>query len=74
MGANVNTRGMHYNNAFRAAVSGGHEPIVRLLLEKDTDVDAQEALYTASSRGHEPIVKLLLEKGADVNAQGGFYG
>jgi ankyrin repeat protein len=58
--------------------SGGHEEIVKLLLEEGADVNAQRgpygnALYAASSKGHEKIVKLLLENGADVNAQGGPY-
>ena len=53
-----------------------HEAIVKLLLEKGADVNAQggrhgHALQAASFGGHEAIMKLLLEKGADVNAQGG---
>ncbi|KAG6916632.1 hypothetical protein DXG01_006052 [Tephrocybe rancida] len=62
-----------------AAEGGGHEGIVRLLLEKEADVNAHggyygNALQAASSEGHEGIVRLLLEKEADVNAQGGLYG
>jgi ankyrin repeat protein len=53
--------------------------IVKLLLKKGADVNAQggyygNAFYAASYRGNEAIVKLLVEKGADVNAQGGEYG
>jgi ankyrin repeat protein len=56
-----------YGNALQAASSGGHEAIVKLLLEKGADVNAQggdygNALQAASSEGHEAIVKLLLEK------------
>jgi ankyrin repeat protein len=74
----VNAQGGQYGNALQAASSGGHEVIVKLLLEKGADVNAQggeygNALQAASSGGHEVIVKLLLEKGADVNAQGGQY-
>jgi ankyrin repeat protein len=52
--------------------------VVRLLLDKGADVNAQggeygNALQAASSEGHEAVVRLLLDKGADVNAQGGFY-
>jgi ankyrin repeat protein len=52
---------------------------VKLLLDKNADVNAQggwygNALYAATLRGHKAIVKLLLNKNADVNAQGGRYG
>ncbi|KAF1977452.1 hypothetical protein BU23DRAFT_453118, partial [Bimuria novae-zelandiae CBS 107.79] len=62
-----------------AALSRGHEAIVKLLLEEGAEVNAQgrlydNALYAASSRGHEAIVKLLLDKGAKANAQGRNYG
>jgi ankyrin repeat protein len=62
-----------------AASGSGHEAVVRLLLEKRPDVNAQggrfgNALRAASERGYEAVVRLLLEKGADVNAQGGEYG
>lgn len=54
----------------------GHDTVVRLLLDKDADVNAQgglygNALYAASSRGHEQIVRLLLGKDADVNSNCG---
>ncbi|KAH7065082.1 hypothetical protein B0J12DRAFT_24715 [Macrophomina phaseolina] len=57
----------------------GLRKIVKLLVEKGADVNAQggyygNALQAASVRGHEQVVRLLLEKGADVNAQGGRYG
>ncbi|KAF1941674.1 ankyrin [Clathrospora elynae] len=62
-----------------AASSEGHEQMVKLLLEKNSDVNAQggrygNALQATSYRGHEQVVKLLLEKNAEVNAQGGHYG
>ena len=45
------------------------EAVVRLLLEKGADVNAQggyygNALQAASARGHEAVVRLLLDKGA----------
>jgi ankyrin repeat protein len=54
----------------------GHDTVVKLLLDKGADVNAQggeysNALYAASFRGHEQVVKMLLDKGAEVNAQGG---
>ena len=61
------------------AAFGGLKEVVKLLLEKGADVNAQggyygNALQAASWRGHEAIVKLLLDKGANINAQGGYYG
>jgi hypothetical protein len=66
-------------NALQAASERGYEQVVKLLLDKGADVNAQggrygNALQAASERGNEQIVKLLLDKGADVNAQGGRYG
>ena len=57
----------------------GHNVIVKTLLDKDADVNAQgghygNALQAASYRGHEQLVKMLLDKDAEVNAQGGRYG
>ncbi|EXU98136.1 ankyrin repeat protein, partial [Metarhizium robertsii] len=68
-----------YGNALQAASFRGHLEIVKLLLDKGADVNAQGGLYgttlhAASSGGHLEIVQLLLDKGADVNAQGGEYG
>ena len=33
-GANVNAQGGHYGNALQAASEGGHEAVVKLLLDK----------------------------------------
>ncbi|KLU81030.1 hypothetical protein MAPG_00125 [Magnaporthiopsis poae ATCC 64411] len=57
-----------------AASSAGHSNIVKMLLERGADVNAQDseydnALQAASSAGHGEIVKMLLEKGADVKAE-----
>lgn len=65
--------------ALQAAAYRGLEAIVRLLLDKGADVNAQggefgNALQAAALSRHEAIVQLLLDKGADVNAQGGYYG
>ena len=75
----VNSQGGHYSNALQAASYGGHEEVVKLLVEKGADFNAQggyygNALHAASFGGHEKVVKLLVEEGADVNAQGGYYG
>ncbi|OAL48192.1 purine and uridine phosphorylase, partial [Pyrenochaeta sp. DS3sAY3a] len=57
----------------------GHIAVVRLLINKGANVNAQgghygSALQAASEEGHEQIVRLLINKGADVNAQCGYYG
>ncbi|KAK4118022.1 ankyrin, partial [Parathielavia appendiculata] len=67
------------DETLQAASFGGHKEIVRMLLEKGADVNAQagfygHALQAASFEGHKEIVRMLLDKGADVNAQGGRYG
>ncbi|RDW57688.1 hypothetical protein BP5796_12489 [Coleophoma crateriformis] len=65
-----------FKNPLQAAASIGSEPVVRLLLEKGAEVNAQGGQYgnplqAAATIGSEPVVRLLLEKGAEVNAQGG---
>jgi ankyrin repeat protein len=57
------------------AAANGHEPVVKLLLEKGAISDNKDTKYgqtplsCAASNGHELVVKLLLEKGAIANAQ-----
>jgi ankyrin repeat protein len=56
----------------------GLEEVVRLLVDKGANVNAQggyfgNPLYAASHEGHEAVVRLLLDKGADINAQGKLY-
>jgi ankyrin repeat protein len=52
----------------------GHEPVVKLLLEKNADIESkddygQTPLSWAARRGYEPVVKLLLEKNADIESK-----
>lgn len=54
-------------SARQAALPGGHEKIVELLLSKGADVNAQGglrgiALQAASFKDHEKIVELFLSK------------
>ena len=67
------------NYGLQIASACCHERIVRLLINKGTEINAQDrkygsALYAASLRGREQVVKMLLDNGADVNAPGGEYG
>ncbi|KAH0534139.1 hypothetical protein FGG08_007265 [Glutinoglossum americanum] len=57
----------------------GLDKLVRLLLDRGAEVNAEGGLYgnalqAALANGHEKIAQLLLGRGADVNAQGGKYG
>lgn len=56
----------------------GHTTIVRILVDKGINVNAQggrygSALQIAYRQSDETIVRLLFDKGADVNAQGGIH-
>jgi hypothetical protein len=66
-------------NALHSASLGGHETIVRLLLQNGADVNSMNrltgtALTCASRGGHEAVVRLLLENGAEINAFGDVQG
>ncbi|KAF8214454.1 ankyrin repeat-containing domain protein [Mycena galopus ATCC 62051] len=61
------------------AASGGHEGVVRLLINKGANVNTPAgqygtALVSASYRGYENLVQLLIDNGADLDAQDGEYG
>jgi hypothetical protein len=65
-------------NALQAISVEGHEAVVKLLLDRGANANAQgghfsNALYEASVEGHEAVVKLLLDRGANANAQGGHF-
>ncbi|KAH8704430.1 ankyrin repeat-containing domain protein [Phaeosphaeriaceae sp. PMI808] len=66
-------------NLLYAASEEGDEELMKLLLDRGANVNAQgghygNALQAASEEGDEELVKLLLDRGANVNAQGGHYG
>ena len=56
------------------ASEGSHSEIIRLLLEKGADIDAQDGEYGNALQGavrkvHLETAQLLLANGADVNAR-----
>ncbi|KAJ7481648.1 ankyrin repeat-containing domain protein [Mycena latifolia] len=77
-GADVNAEGGRLGAALDAASWGGHEGVIKLLIQNGANLSSHEA---AAFKGHETAVKLLLdtggidaalliEGGADVNQQG----
>ena len=70
-GADVNVCAGFFETALIAACDSGHERIVRLLLEKGADIDADtcmgNAVEAAARQGENNIVKMLLDKGAVVD-------
>jgi hypothetical protein len=77
----INTQGGNYGNALQAASAGGHDKVVRVLVDAGADVNAQDvggdgnALQAASAGGHDKVVRMLVDAGADVNAKFvGLYG
>lgn len=61
----------HRSTALQVAVDNGHEAVVKLLLERNTNphviINDEGLLYRAAPKGHESVVSLLLDFGADVN-------
>jgi ankyrin repeat protein len=63
-------------DAIHAATKGGHQRMVKLLLDHGAPVDAEDSCHTtalqmASATGSEQIAKLLISAGANVNSMGG---
>ncbi|KAF5658278.1 ankyrin repeat domain-containing protein [Fusarium denticulatum] len=58
----------------------GHRVVVKLLLDKDAEIEAKDRRYGqtplswAAKNGHEAVVKLLLDKGAEIEAKDSEYG
>lgn len=60
------------------AAENGHEAMVKLLLEKGSELVSKENLYgqmpllLAAQGGHEAVVKLLLKNGAELDPKDGW--
>ncbi|KAH8879534.1 hypothetical protein GQ53DRAFT_853627 [Thozetella sp. PMI_491] len=68
-----------YCTPLQAALAEGHKEIVKLLVSKGANVNAEDedygtVLQAASAKGYKEIVNLLVAKGADINAEGRPYG
>ena len=73
-GIDANIEGGRLKFALIAAASGGHEAMIRVLLNHGakvttTDGNGATAPHQAAERGYQAMVGLLLEKGADVAAK-----
>jgi ankyrin repeat protein len=60
------------------AAEKGHEAVVKLLLDKNADVESKDTngrtpLSWAAEEGHEAVVKLLLDKNADIESKDDKY-
>lgn len=67
-------RNTRSRNSLHTASILGHLAVVRLLLDKEEDISAQDSegetvLHLVAYKGHKEVVRLLLDKGADIKAQ-----
>ena len=64
----VNATGGHFGNLIQAAAFGGHETMVRWLIDLGADIHVRgrygSPLRAASLGGHDTVVRLLLNRGA----------
>ena len=73
-GVGVGAKSSEGRTALHRAAKGGHDAVVRLLVEKGANAEAEgkggmRALHSASRSGREPMVRLLIEKGANAKAR-----
>ena len=63
-GHELNAKDSYYQTPLSWAAKNGHEAVVKLLLEKDAELESDRGrtpLSLAAEKGHEAIVKLLLK-------------
>jgi hypothetical protein len=67
----LNAQSEYYGNALQAASAGGHDKVVRMLIDTGANVNAQgghyfygNALQEASVGGHDKVVQILKDAGA----------
>ena len=69
----MNATGGHFGNFIQAAAFGGHETMVRCLIDRGADVHARgrygSPLRAASLGGHNAVVQLLLDRGARMDME-----
>ncbi len=82
-GADVNLRDKQGRIALHWAAAAGHKPIVVMLIDRGSDVNARTdsigtekeedsalaPLHRACERGHKDIAEVLITNGADINAK-----
>jgi len=72
--AEIDSRALDNWTALHMAVNYGHIDVVKVLLRKNANVDAETSmmrtpLHLSCLRGHLDITKVLLDYGANINAQ-----
>ena len=79
----MNARDRYHQTALMLAAQGGHAGVVRLLVERGSDLDVAakfslSALMLAVIAGHSEVVRILVGAGADLTIRGsgapGFAG
>ncbi|KAI8663498.1 NACHT-sigma domain-containing protein [Fusarium keratoplasticum] len=69
VGINIDARDSDGRTPLSWAAEGGHEAVVRLLLDRGAhtevpDKESRTPLWRAAEKGHEAVVRLLLDRGA----------
>jgi ankyrin repeat protein len=74
-----NQRNKNGNTGVNLAAANGHEAVVKLLVEKGTELESKDNQYSrtpllwAAMDGHEAVVKLLVDKGAELESKDNQY-